>query len=137
MAGRLNVRRIGMRISTTAWLCLAGLLPAGPAFALTISNLDAQPHTISVSAGAKAEELKVEPQKSVEPGCSGGCKIKLENGEEYEFKGNETVSIDGGAMFIDSSPDAEAKDLPDIDPDAAPAEPSEGEEPLDEEESAE
>ena len=126
-----------MRLSTTAWLCVFLGLAAGPALALTISNLDAEPHTLNVTAGEKAEQVKVEPQKSVEAACSGGCKVKLENGEEYQFKGSETVSIDGGAMFVDASPDAEVKDLPDLDPDAVQQEPTEDEETLDEEEPVE
>jgi hypothetical protein len=126
-----------MRLSSIAWLCLFSLLPAGPALALTISNLDTEPHTIDVNAGGRAEQLKVEPQKSVEPACSEGCKVKLENGEEYQFRGSETVSIDGGALFVDASPDAEAKDLPDVDPDAVREEPNEEEELLGEEEPAE
>ena len=59
-----------------------------------------------------------EAEKQVDAPCSGGCKVKLENGDEYELKGGETVSIDGGVMFIDHSPDADIKDIPDIDTDA-------------------
>lgn len=128
-----------MRVSKGALVVLCGLFPASPALALTISNLDAEPHTVSVTAGDKTEQVKVEAQQTAEPACQGGCKVKLENDEEYQLKGSEKVSIDGGAIFIDSSPDSDVKDLPDIDPDAVREEPEDDEEDelLDEEEGAE
>ena len=60
----------------------------------------------------------------IDAACSSGCKVKLENGDEYELKGGETVSIEDGVLFVDHSPDADVKDIPDIDPDAPPPEES-------------
>ena len=125
-----------MTAKLTLWFGCA-LMLASPAFALTISNLDQEAQTVSVTAGSKTEEVKLDAQKSAEPNCSGGCKVKLGNGEEYQFKGDEKVSIDGGAMFIDHSPDANAKDLPDIDPDVEREEPEEDEGPAEDEDSME
>lgn len=96
------------------------LLCAAPAHALTVSNLDSKPHKITVIAGGSSNEVTVEPEKQVDAACSGGCKVKLENGDEYELKGGETVSIEDGMLFVDHSPDADVKDIPDIDPDAPP-----------------
>jgi hypothetical protein len=100
------------------------LLCTAPAQALTISNIDPKPHKVTVIAGGSSNELTVEPEKQVDAACSGGCKVKLENGDEYELKGGETVSIEDGALFVDHSPDADIKDIPDIDPDAPPPEES-------------
>lgn len=107
-----------MRFVGTAALGAFALLCAVPAQALTISNVDPKPHKITVIAGGSSDEMTIESEKQVDAPCSGGCKIKLENGDEYELKGGETVSIDGGVMFVDHSPDADIKDIPDIDPDA-------------------
>jgi hypothetical protein len=101
-----------------AGLGVLAVIGASPALALTISNVDPKPHTVTVTAGGDAKELTIEPDKNVEAECGSGCKIKLENGEIYEMKGGETLSIDGGVIFVDASPDANDKDLPDIDPDA-------------------
>ncbi len=109
-----------MRFVGTAALGALVLLCAGPAHALTISNVDPKPHKITVTAGGSSNELTVESEKQVDAPCSGGCKVKLENGDIYELKGDETVSIDEGALFVDHSPDADIKDIPDIDPDAPP-----------------
>jgi hypothetical protein len=106
-----------------AGLCfgLLSLHSASPAEALTISNADSNPHTITVTIGGDSKELTVAPDQEVDAGCSEGCKVKLENGEEYDLKGTEAVSIEDGVIFVDSSPDADDEDIPDIDPDAEPA----------------
>ena len=100
------------------------LLCTAPAQALTISNIDPKPHKITVIAGGSSNELTVEAENQVDAACSDGCKVKLQNGDEYELKGGETVSIEGGVLFVDHSPDADVKDIPDIDPDAPPPEES-------------
>jgi len=105
-----------MRFVSTAALGALVLLCTAPAQALTISNIDPDPHTITVTAAGSSQELKVEPQKEVEAPCSEGCKVKLENGEEYELEGGDAVSIEDGVIFIDHSPDSDAG------PDAAPEE---------------
>jgi hypothetical protein len=105
-----------------AALSALALLCTVPAQALTISNIDAKPHKVTVIAGGSSNELTVEPAKQIDAPCSDGCKVKLENGDEYELKGGETVSIEGGVLFVDHSPDADVKDIPDVDPDAPPPE---------------
>lgn len=98
------------------------LLATLPARALTISNVDADPHKITVTAGSDSKELTVEPEKEVEVPCASGCKVKLENDEEYDLDGGEAVSIEDGIIFIDHAPELDEEDIPDIDPDAVPGE---------------
>lgn len=107
-----------MRFVSIAGLGVLGLLYAGPAQALTISNVDSDPHTITVTVGSDSTELTIAPEKEVDAPCAEGCKVKLENGEVYDLKGGEAVSIEGGVIFVDTSPDADDADAPDIDPDA-------------------
>ena len=107
-----------MKIVSIAGLGALGLLYAGTAQALTISNVDPDPHTITVTVGSDSKELTIAPEKEVDAPCGDGCKVKLDNGEEYELKGGEAVSIEDGVIFVDSSPDADIGDAPDIDPDA-------------------
>jgi hypothetical protein len=110
--------RLIVGIAALGVLVLAG---SDPARALTISNIDPKPHTVSVTAGNESKDLTIEPSKDVDADCASGCKVKLENGEEYEFHGDEAVSIEDGVIFIDHSPSMEKAEIPDIDPDAAPA----------------
>lgn len=96
------------------------LLSTLPARALTISNIDPKAHTITVTADGASKELTIEAEKEVDAPCASGCKVKLENGEEYELGGEEVISIEDGVIFIDHAPVIDEKDIPDIDPDAVP-----------------
>lgn len=97
-----------MRIAIILGLGVLGMLLAPPAQALTISNTDTDSHTITVKTGGDSTELVVEPDKVVEAPCASGCTVELENGEQYEMKGGEEVSIEGGIMFVDAVPENEA-----------------------------
>jgi hypothetical protein len=118
--GRAFHGRTRMKFFCFAVLGAMILLFSDPALALTVSNVDAKPYKITVISGGASNEVTVEPEKQVEPACSGGCKVKLESGDEYQLKGEETVSLEDGALFVDHSPDADVKDIPNIDPDAPP-----------------
>lgn len=109
-----------MKVLSLTGLCLGllSLFAVSPAEALSISNSDPEAHTITVTVGSDSKELTVAPDQEVDAACADGCKVKLENGEEYDLKGSEEVSIEGGVIFVDSSPDADDEDLPDVDPDA-------------------
>ena len=96
-----------MKIATILGLGVLGMLFTLPAQALTISNTDPDPYTVTVKAGNDSTELVVEPQMAVEPPCAAGCTVELENGEQYEMKGGEEVSIEGGIIFVDSVPGGE------------------------------
>jgi hypothetical protein len=116
-----------MKFSSIAWLSVVTLAYATPALALTITNNDPKPQKVTVTAGGKASELTIEASKNAEAECGSGCTVKIENGEQYQLKGGETVSIQDSALFIDSSPDAFVADLPNLDPDNVPDEPQEDE----------
>jgi len=94
---------------------IAGIIFAFPASALTISNVDPEPHTIIVTAGTDTKELTVEPDQQVDAVCAEGCLVELENGEQYQMQGAETVSIEDGVIFVDSAPGNDADDVPDMD----------------------
>lgn len=93
-----------MRIATVLGLGVLGMLFILPAQALTISNTDPDSHTVTVKTGGDATELVVEPEMAVEAPCGAGCTVELENGEQYEMKGGEEVSIEGGSIFVDAVP---------------------------------
>jgi hypothetical protein len=90
-----------MRIAAVLGFGVLGFLIAPPAQALTISNIDPKPHTVTIKAGGDKTELTIEPDTAVEPACASGCTIELRNGELYEMKGGEEASIEGGVLFID------------------------------------
>jgi hypothetical protein len=96
-----------MRTVTFLGLGVLGLLFALPAQALTISNTDPAPHTVTIKTGGDSQELTIAPDAAVESPCQAGCTVELENGELYEMKGGEEVSIEGGIMFVDTVPGGE------------------------------
>ena len=89
---------------------VAGLLFALPASALTISNEDPDPHTITVTAGTDTKQVTVEPDQQVDAVCAAGCMLELENGEQYQMQGGETVSIEDGVIFVDAAPGSDNDD---------------------------
>ena len=90
-----------MRIAAILALGVLGFLIAPPAQALTLSNIDPKPHTVTIKAGSDSTELTIAPDTAVEPACDSGCRVELENGELYDLKGGEQASIEGGVLYID------------------------------------
>jgi hypothetical protein len=89
-----------MRSVRVLGLGLLGLLSALPAQALTITNTDADPRTVTVKSGGDNNPLTIEPGKAAEPQCK-PCTLELENGELYEMEGGEDVVIEDGVIFVD------------------------------------
>ena len=96
-----------MRTVTILGLGVLGLFSALPAQALTISNIDPDPHTVTIKAGGNSTELTIAPQAVVEPACEPNCTVELENGEQYEMEGGEEVAIEDGIIFVDDVPGSE------------------------------
>ena len=95
-----------MRTISILGLGAVGALFALPAQALTISNIDADAHTITVTVNGDSKKLTIQPQAKVEAPCDKGCTVVLDGGEQYEMKGNEWASIDDDTLFVDSAPSA-------------------------------
>jgi hypothetical protein len=104
-----------MRLGGFLPASVTGLLFALPASALTISNEDPDPHTITVTAGTDTKQLTVEPDQQVDAVCAAGCMLELENGEQYQMQGGETVSIEDGVIFVDAAPGSDPDDGDDTD----------------------
>jgi len=93
---------------------LIALAAASQAQALQVTNRDAADHKISVTDKSSTQELVVKASQVLDGICTGGCTIKTEDGEEYEFDGNEIVSIEEGLMFLDEPSDAGAPDTGEV-----------------------
>jgi hypothetical protein len=98
-----------MRIVMILGLGAVAMLFALPAEALTISNADPKPHTVTVKSGSDSSDVTIAPNQAVQPACQSGCTIKLENGDIYEMKGGEEASIESGALFVDAVPQDASK----------------------------
>ncbi len=115
-----------MARGTYAFTFLAAVLAAAPAQALQLTNRDATDQKIVVTEKTGTQELLLKPSQMLDGVCNSGCTMKMSDGEEYEFDGNEVVSIEEGLMFLDEPTDTGAPDSGILDPgnaDAGTAEP--------------
>jgi hypothetical protein len=81
--------------------CLAALGAATQADALQLTNRDTADHKIALTEPAGTQEVLIKPSQVIDGLCKTGCTMKMSDGEEYEFDGNEVVSIEEGLMFLD------------------------------------
>jgi hypothetical protein len=72
-----------------------------PAYALKLTNRDATEQKMTISENTASREQVLKPSETLDGICSAGCTIQMQDGEEYEFDGNEIVSIEEGLMFLD------------------------------------
>jgi hypothetical protein len=69
--------------------------------ALQLTNRDTAEHKIALTEPAGTQEVQIKPSQVIDGLCKTGCTMKMTDGEEYEFDGNEVVSIEEGLMFLD------------------------------------
>jgi hypothetical protein len=100
------MKETAMRVFLASGLGLLAALYAYPVQALSITNTDPDPHTITVTAGGNSQELTIEPDKEVEPPCDKGCVVELDGGDQYEMQGGEDATIENDAIFVDEAPGA-------------------------------
>jgi hypothetical protein len=84
-----------------ALLAILVLTAVSPAEALKLTNRDPGEQKMVVSENNATREQVLKPAETVDGFCNTGCTIKMQDGEEYEFDGNEIVSIEEGLMFLD------------------------------------
>lgn len=82
-------------------MCLAALAAAPRAEALQLTNRDTTDHKIALTEPVGTQEVQIKPSQVIDGLCKSGCTMKMADGEEYEFDGNEVVSIEEGLMFLD------------------------------------
>ena len=61
-----------MRIVMILGLGAVAMLLALPAEALTISNADPKPHTVTVKSGSDSSDVTIPPRQDVQPTCQSG-----------------------------------------------------------------
>jgi hypothetical protein len=99
-----------MRIVLSAAVAIVALASSTSAYALSVTNRDGTDQKITITEGEKQREEVIATTKTLSNVCPAGCVIQLQNGEEYEFDGNEIVSIEEGLMFLDEPAQEEVTD---------------------------
>lgn len=91
-----------MRKNTVIALGAAVLLSAGPAHALTLTNLDGE-QRLQITEGFDEpliQDIVIAAGQTLEGLCGGGCTITLENGDEASFEGYEVVVLEDGRLTV-------------------------------------
>ena len=89
-------------ITPLAAFGMAALL-VGQAEAITLTNEDDVTHEIVVVTGqgdGGEEKIALDPGQSNDGLCNEGCALRLSDGTENEFAGNEIVSIKDGEFVV-------------------------------------
>lgn len=77
---------------------------AGPASALTLINADETIYSVEVTLGegdaGDIQEYGLDVGKKLDIACDDGCIVKLSNGAQQQFSGDETVTVKDGALVI-------------------------------------
>ena len=76
---------------------------AGPATALELTNNDDATYQVEIVIGegdSTTESYELETDQFLSDVCAEGCTIKLSNGAEQAFAGDEIVSIKDGKFVI-------------------------------------
>ena len=71
---------------------------------ITLTNRDAADQTLIVIEGDKQSERTIRAGEKLEL-CEKSCVIRLPDGEDYEFDGNEIVSLEEGLLYLDNPAD--------------------------------
>jgi len=94
------------------------------ALASSITNRDDKDHTVVVIQANAAADHVLRPSTTLKGICEQGCVIRLNDSQdEYELKGSEVVSIEGGYLFYEGPPASASPKAGDADQPPSPAEP--------------
>ncbi len=83
-------------------LLIACLLPI-PADAITVKNADREPRTLTIIEGARKITIDLKPSEQRNGICESTCEIETQDGDVYEFDGNEFVVIEEGLLYIEDA----------------------------------
>lgn len=79
------------------------MIVASQAAAVTLTNRDENPYRLEViysEDSASVDKFKIGANESIDEICLEGCVIRLSNGEETDFLGNEKGEIRGGRFIL-------------------------------------
>jgi hypothetical protein len=82
------------------------LMSSPGAFASSITNRDSTDQKVSVIEENAAADHILRPSATLKGICNRGCVVRLNDNrrDEYELKGSEVVSIEGGYLYYDGPP---------------------------------
>ena len=84
---------------------IAALLMTSAASAATITNRSDKEVKLTITEGSSRQDEVLPTGKVIDGVCRKGCIIRLNDNskDEYELQGSESVSVEGGFLYYDSS----------------------------------
>lgn len=84
---------------------IAALLMTSAASAATITNRSDKEVKLTITEGSSRQDEVLPIGKVIDGVCRKGCIIRLNDNskDEYELEGSESVSVEGGFLYYDSS----------------------------------
>ena len=83
-------------------LAVAFALSAFPAFAISITNLDKVPHTVTITDMGNEQTVKLEPNENFRCCFSPSVQVELENGQSQDGEGEYEYKIwPGGQLSLE------------------------------------
>lgn len=84
---------------------IAALLMTSAASAATITNRSDKDVKLTITEGPSRQDEVLPSGKVIDGVCRKGCIIRLNDNskDEYELQGSESVSVEGGFLYYDSS----------------------------------
>ncbi len=92
--------RLFCKITIIAFLALMPASTRG----ITLTNRDTSDQKLIIIEGDKTSERTIKAGEKLEL-CQKSCVIRLPDGEDYEFDGQEVVSLEEGLLFLDNPED--------------------------------
>ena len=96
--------RLACRVLIAAPLAFWSVAASG----ITLTNRDTSDQTLIVIEGDRQSERTIKAGEKLEL-CEKSCVIRLPDGEDYEFDGKETVSLEEGLLFLDNPEESKAQ----------------------------
>lgn len=89
---------------------LAFMLSSHPVWALQLTNNDPTEQKIAITEKSNSRDLVIKPSETLKDLCPEGCTMRMSDGEEYEFDGDEVVFVEEGLMFLDDEAQGAAEE---------------------------
>ncbi len=94
-----------MRLAYGLLIILPLALGPSAASAINLTNRDSADQKLIVIEGDTQNERVIKAGEKLDL-CEKSCVIRLPDGEDYEFDGTETVSLEDGLLFLDTPEEA-------------------------------
>lgn len=90
-----------MKIICGTLTAAAVMFATVPAFALSITNLDAETRRLEIVQGSETRTIELAPQQRLDGLCSERCQVTIEGDPDpYDLETTDVVQIEEGQLYF-------------------------------------